>query len=29
LPQYMQKPGAVGSTTLRELINQRNLEAQQ
>ena len=29
LPEYMQKPGAVGGTTLRELINQRNLEAQQ
>jgi len=24
LPQYMQKPGAVGGTALRELINQRN-----
>jgi len=29
LPEYMQKPGAVGGTTLRELINQRNLETQQ
>jgi hypothetical protein len=28
LPQYMQKPGAAGNTALRELINQRNLEAQ-
>jgi hypothetical protein len=24
LPEYMQKPGAVGGTALRELINQRN-----
>lgn len=28
LPQYMQKPGVAGNTALRELINQRNLEAQ-
>jgi len=29
LPQYMQKPGAVGGSTLRDIVNQRNLEAQQ
>lgn len=28
LPQYMQKPGAAGGTALRDLINQRNQEAQ-
>ena len=28
LPQYMQKPGAVSATALRELINQRNLGVQ-
>jgi len=28
LPQYMQKPGAISATALRELINQRNLGVQ-
>jgi hypothetical protein len=28
LPQYMQKPGAVSATALRDLINQRNLGVQ-